>query len=156
MKSEARPLNRGADKFALDSSCLVALFSEWHDRHQVTVAAYQARIKRGQPLIISAHAALECFLVLTRLPAPLSATPAAVEQVLASYIASGAEIAGLTAADCRFALTEFARRGIGGGRICDGVIALTSFRAGASELLTWNLAHFLLVAPAGLTVREPA
>lgn len=144
-----------AAKFALDTSCLVALLAEWHDRHRSTVAEYEARTKRGQRLVIAGHAVLECFSVLTRLPAPLSASPAVVEQVLLPYLSNGAEVAGMSAAACRFALREFARRGIGGGRIYDGIIALCSFQAGARELLTWNLNHFLPLAPPGLTVLEP-
>ena len=48
-----------------------------------------------------------------------------------------------------------AARSMGGGRIYDAIIALCSHQAGATVLLTWNLKHFLAVAPAGLTIREP-
>ena len=146
---------RDAGKFALDTSCLVALLAEWHARHEPTVTDYEARVKRGQRLVVAGHAALECFSVLTRLPAPLSAAPATVEQVLAQYLSDGAEIAGMSAEACRLTLAELARRGMGGGRIYDAIIALCSYQAGAAVLLTWNLNHFLSVAPAGLTVLEP-
>ena len=53
-------------------------------------------------------------------------------------------------------LREFARRGIGGARIYDAVIALCSYEAGATVLLTWDRSDFLPVAPAGLTVAEPS
>ncbi len=144
----------GSVKFALDTSCLVALLSEWHERHRATAAEYDARIKHGQRLVVAAHAVLECFSVLTRLPPPLSAPPAAVESVLASYL-SDAEVAGITSGTCRSAIADMARRGIGGHLTYDGIIAICSYEAGARELLTWNLSHFLRVAPSGLTPREP-
>ena len=56
---------------------------------------------------------------------------------------------------CRQALRDLAGRGLGGGRIYDAIIALSSFQAGATILLTWNLKHFLSVAPVGLAVQEP-
>jgi toxin FitB len=145
----------GNAKFGLDTSCLVALLADWHERHGATTAAYNARMKAGQRLVVAAHAVLECFSVLTRLPAPLAAPPAVVERVLASYL-SDAEIAGITSGTCRFAIADLARRGVGGGLTYDAVIAICSYEAGARELLTWNLSHFLRVAPSGLTPREPA
>ena len=89
------------------------------------------------------------------MPAPLAASPASVEQVLSPYL-SEAQVAGLTGDTCRQALREFARRGIGGGRIYDAVIAHCSYEAGATLLLTWNRSHFLPVAPAGLAILEPS
>jgi len=147
---------RDAAKFALDTSCLVALLAAWHPRHRETAADYDGRVKRGQRPVVAGHALMECFSVLTRLPAPLAASPASVEQVLSGFLSGGVEVADMSAAACRLTISELARRGMGGGRIYDGIIALCSFQAGAAVLLTWNLSHLLSVAPPGLTVTEPA
>lgn len=146
---------RGNARFAFDTSCLVALLSDWHERHRVTAVEYEARKKKGEQLVVAAHAVLECFSVLTRLPPPLAAPPANVERVLASYL-SDAVIAGVTSGTCRSAIADLARRGIGGGLTYDAIIAICSHEAGVRELLTWNLSHFLRVSPPGLAVREPA
>jgi predicted nucleic acid-binding protein len=106
--------------------------------------------------VVAGHALLECFSVLTRLPPPLAASAASVEQVLSGFLSGGVELADTSAAACRLIISELARRGLGGGRIYDGIIALCSFEAGATVLLTWNLNHFLSVAPSGLRVMEPA
>lgn len=147
---------RDAAKFALDTSCLVALLAGWHPRHRETVADYDARVERGERPVIAGHALLECFSVLTRLPAPLAAQPASVAQVLSGFLSGDVEVADMSGSSCRLMISELARRGLGGGRIYDGIIALCSFQAGAMVLLTWNLTHFLSVAPTGLTVAEPA
>jgi predicted nucleic acid-binding protein len=47
------------------------------------------------------------------------------------------------------------RIGLGGGRVYDAVIAQCVLEAGATVLLTWNMKHFLPIAPAGLDVMEP-
>jgi len=93
--------------------------------------------------------------VLTRLPSPRRALPETAAGVLAVYFGSDAEICGLDPEDCWSAITDLARYGRGGGRIYDAVIALSTYRAGASVLLTWNVKDFLLVAPPGLEVRVP-
>ena len=142
-------------RFSLDTSCLVALLAEWHPFHRASVAAYEARLKQGERLVLAGHAVLECFSVLTRLPAPMSAAPQIVEQALSSYLSTGTELAGMTPETCRQALRDLAGRGLGGGRIYDAIIALCSYQAGATILLTWNLKHFLSIAPVGLAVQEP-
>jgi uncharacterized protein with PIN domain len=139
----------------MDTSCLVALLAEWHEHHRETVQEYEARLARGERLIVATHAYLECFSVLTRLPPPLAATPEAAEAVLATYLAGSGELVGATADACRAAVRHLASRGLGGGRVYDGIIALCSYQAGATTLLTYNARHFLSVAPTGLTVLEP-
>jgi hypothetical protein len=104
--------------------------------------------------VIAGHAFLECFSVLTRLPPPLATAPETAEAILAKYLEAG-ELGGMTADACRLAVRDLAARGMGGGRIYDGIIALCSYQAGATTLLTYNARHFLPVAPPGLAVLEP-
>ena len=139
----------------MDTSCLVALLAEWHEHHRETVREYEARLARGERLIVAAHAYLECFSVLTRLPPPLAATPETAEAVLATYLDGSGELVGATADACRTAVRRLVTHGFGGGRVYDGIIALCSYQAGATTLLTHNARHFLSIAPAGLTVLEP-
>ena len=46
-------------------------------------------------------------------------------------------------------------RGCSGGRVYDAVIALATYEAGARLRQTWNVRHFLTVAPVGLEIRQP-
>jgi len=142
-------------KFGLDTSCLVALLAEWHPRHKLTMSGYEERLAAGQRVVIAAHALLETFAVLTRLPGPVRTTPRTAEEILRLNFRERAEICRLEADDCWEALGSLARAGIGGGRLYDAVIALATHRAGASVLLTWNTKDMILVAPPGLEIREP-
>lgn len=142
-------------KFALDTSCLVPLLAEWHPHHRQTVAAYQARLAAGQRVVVPAHALLECFAVLTRLPGPVRIPPQTARRILELSFGSGVEVCGLEPQDCWSAIAGLAGSGKGGGRVYDAVIALSTWRAGASVLLTWNVSDFLSVAPPGLEIREP-
>lgn len=57
---------------AVDSSVVVAAFATWHEHHTV---AHQAMA--GRPRLV-AHAAVEAYSVLTRLPPPHRAHPSIV------------------------------------------------------------------------------
>jgi hypothetical protein len=46
-------------------------------------------------------------------------------------------------------------RGFAGARVFDVAIALAAYEAGARFLLTWNVRHFISIAPVGLEIRQP-
>lgn len=140
-------------RVALDSSCLVALLCAWHEDHDATRSACEAI--RRESLVIAGHALVECYSVMTRLPAPYRISPQQAEQVL-SHNFKDAEVTGLTAALCWTTIREQARRNVGGGQVYDAIIARSVRAAGAVLLLTWNVRDFLAVAPPGLEIREPA
>jgi len=54
---------------AVDSSVVIAAFATWHEHHAIARAAMA-----GRPRLI-AHAAIESYSVLTRLPPPHRASP---------------------------------------------------------------------------------
>ena len=57
---------------AVDSSVVIAAFASWHEHHAIARKAMAAR-----PRLI-AHAAVEAYSVLTRLPPPHRASPGIV------------------------------------------------------------------------------
>lgn len=67
---------------APDTSVLVAGFATWHEGHEAAVRA----LNRGVHLI--AHAAVETYSVLTRLPPPHRIAPVAVHAYLADITSS--------------------------------------------------------------------
>ena len=141
-------------KVALDTNCLVALLSEWHEHHRATVAAYEELRRGHHHVIIAVHSLLECFSVLTRLPAAYRIAPRQAEQVLLQNF-SRAEVSAVEASLCWSTIHDLSERGLGGGRVYDAVIARSARAAGATVLLTWNVRDFLSVVPPGLEIREP-
>ena len=140
--------------FALDTSCMVAAICTWHERHAAAVAAIEQRLDRGDRLAVAAHAIIEAYAVLTRLPAPHRLAPADAWALVKANFVEPATVVALTSPAFITLLNRLASTGIGGGRSYDAVIAVSASRAKASALLTFNPRHFD-PAPDGLSVIEP-
>jgi predicted nucleic acid-binding protein len=143
----------GHSKVGLDTSCVIPLLCDWHEFHAPTAAAVGAVQLKN--VVICAHVLLECFSVLTRLPAPYRIAPRQAERLLAANFSESVDVCSVLDADLWTALDRAAERQAGGGKIYDTVIAQATARAGASVLLTWNVKDFLAVAPHGLEIRAP-
>ncbi|MEJ7731251.1 MAG: PIN domain-containing protein [Polyangiaceae bacterium] len=115
-------------KTAADTSVLVAAFASWHEQHQTASAA----LERVDAVV--AHALLETYSVLTRLPAPPRMLPAVVSKFLDLTCGRHAAFA-LTATEQRKLVATCAARGLSGGAVYDAVIGATCVRAGL-RLLT--------------------
>lgn len=96
----------------------IAAFGEWHELHGAAVEALA-----GSPALV-AHAALEAYSVLTRLPEPFRAPPATVVEYLADNF-KGARPA-LPAAEQRRLPELMQRAGVHGGAVYDGLVGLTA------------------------------
>jgi predicted nucleic acid-binding protein len=140
-------------RVGLDTSCVIPLLCDWHEFHARTTAAVEAVPLKN--LVICTHVVLECFAVLTRLPAPYRIPPRQAEQLLTANFSATAILCGVLEGDLWAALDRAGERQAGGGRIYDTVIAEATARAGASLLWTWNVKDFLAVAPPGLEIRAP-
>jgi predicted nucleic acid-binding protein len=140
---------------ALDSSCLIALLCEWHDQHLRTTRSYQRYFEQDTRIIIPAHALLECYSVLTRLPAPFRFSPETAMELIEENFIRSATIIGTKVETTLSLLKNLARNRVGGGQVYDGLIAASAADAGATVLLTWNVRHFASIASAGLEVRQP-
>ncbi len=78
---------------------------------------------------LPAHARVECYSVLTRLPQPLRVTPADAEALLAELF-DAAHTLVLPAKHQRELVADLARVGVAGGAAYHGVIALTALAHG--------------------------
>jgi predicted nucleic acid-binding protein len=108
---------------AVDSSVAVAAFASWHALHD------RARKTLAQRPLIPAHAALETYSVLTRLPAPHRVDAAlALEFVAAEFPAPFLTLDG---DESRGLLGELVEKRLEGGATYDALIAVTARRAGA-------------------------
>ena len=109
---------------AVDTSVAIAALSPWHERHRDAAAVC------GDEAAIPAHAVLEAYSTLTRLPEPLRiAGTVAAEALERSWghrtLAPSAEL--LTALPTRFAAAS-----IVGGSTYDALVALTAHEHGCS------------------------
>jgi predicted nucleic acid-binding protein len=126
-----------------------------HAQHRRTLVSYEKLLAQGAQPVIPAHAILECFSVLTRLPAPYRLTPETARVALERTFAETAIIAGMNPERVWSMIEMLSRLGLGGGRVYDAAISQSVVDAGATLLLTWNTKHFLPIATAGLDVCEP-
>jgi predicted nucleic acid-binding protein len=133
---------------------MVAAICTWHERHAVAVAAIEQRLDRGDRLAVAAHAIIEAYAVLTRLPAPHRLAPADAWALVKANFVEPATVVALSGPAFITLLNRLASNGIGGGRSYDAVIAVSASQAKANALLTFNPRHFD-PAPDGLSVIEP-
>jgi predicted nucleic acid-binding protein len=140
--------------FSLDSSCIVAAVCGWHEHHAVAARALERRLTAGDRLVVAAHALVEAYAVLTRLPAPHRLAPADAWALLEANFVSGAEIAALSGSAQVALLRKLSHAGIAGGLTYDALIAASARHGKAAELVTFNRRHFDSVAD-DLHIVEP-
>jgi len=112
---------------AVDTSVVVAGFASWHEGHE-TALSILARKPR-----LPAHALIETYSVLTRLPPPHRAPAGLVATFLSERFP--AALLTLPGTAHRAVLESAVAAGLTGGMIYDALIAETAKRAGA-QLLT--------------------
>lgn len=140
--------------FALDTSCMVAAVCTWHEHHSMAAAEIEGRLSRGEQLASAAHALVETYAVLTRLPPPHRLAPADAWTLVRENFVEHAIVVALSGADHATLIGRLAKGGIRGGRTYDGLIAACAERAGAKALLTFNPRHFD-PPPKGVEVFQP-
>lgn len=115
---------------AVDTSVAIPAFASWHPAHARALEIVNAGMH------LPAHAALETYSVLTRLPAMHRASPSRVLEFLEESFEG--EWLTMSGPSVRQAVAELASRGVQGGSTYDGLIGLTARSAGA-KLLTRDL-----------------
>jgi len=111
---------------AVDSSVVIAAFASWHEHHGIARKAMTAR-----PRLI-AHAAVESYSVLTRLPPPHRASPEIVHTFITERFAEPFLI--LSETGYQELLATVAAGQILGGPAYDALIAFTAAEHGATLL----------------------
>ncbi len=139
---------------ALDTSVLVEMVNASSARHEPTRLGFERYRAEGAEFILAEHAILEAFSVLSRAPAPIGIRPADAERALQDRFGK-MRIAPIGQGLAWHTISHTLARGYWGGRVYDAIIALAAFEAGARTILTWDVADFLSIAPAGLEVRQP-
>lgn len=111
---------------ALDTSVCVPALLAWHDDHE---ASREAAVGA----VIPAHALVEAYSVLTRLPAPGRVEGAAARAVLDARFPA-ASVLVPPAVLQRSLVGRLADAGIAGGASYDGLVGLTAVHHGATLL----------------------
>ena len=133
---------------------MVAAVCGWHERHAAAARALERRLASGDRMVVAAHAIVEAYAVLTRLPAPHRLAPADAWALLEANFVSDADVAALSGSAQTALLARLSRAGIGGGLTYDALIATSARHGKAAELLTFNRRHFDSVADA-IEIIEP-
>jgi predicted nucleic acid-binding protein len=139
-------------KIGLDANFIVDLLAEHSPRHPVTWACYEKHREAHDEFLIVENVLLEAFSALLR--APVGMSPREAVRTLEEHFGDTitAPIRRGLAWDT---IHHVIARGFAGRRIYDAAIALAAFEAGATVMLTWNVRHFIGVAPVGLEIRQP-
>jgi predicted nucleic acid-binding protein len=141
--------------FALDTSCMVAAVCAWHERHRHALTAVERRLARGERLAVAAHALVETYAVLTRLPPPHRMAPADAWALVHTNFVEGATVVTLSGPAHVALLERLAKARLAGGRTYDALIAACAAQAKVEALLTFNARHFDLPPP-GVAVVDPS
>jgi predicted nucleic acid-binding protein len=147
--------DRDPGTFSLDSSCMVAAVCGWHERHAETAAAIDERLARRERMIVAAHALVEAYSVLTRLPPPHRLAPPDAWTLVKSNFVDQATVVALGSSASVTLLQQCAIDGVSGGRCYDRLIGACAERGKAHALLTLNPRHFTH-PPKGVAVIEPS
>jgi predicted nucleic acid-binding protein len=109
----------------IDTSVAVPLVLARHEHHDDVTSAIGDREVR-----LGAHAQLECYSVLTRLPGDARLAPDDADDLLADRF--GEPVPWAPIDDDASLLRTLASAGIVGGAVYDGLIGLTARRVGAT------------------------
>lgn len=141
--------------FAYDTSCIVALLTHSHQRHAATLADFERRQKRKHTLVVVPHTLLESYAVLTGSPPPQRLNPAHAMRALESFVALAHPAPAVTVNLAFELMKRTLEAGRPGGAIYDAHIVQMAQMAGAREVVTWNLKHFLPFATPSIRAVTP-
>lgn len=130
---------------AVDSSVVIASFASWHERH-----AAAAKVLARKPRLV-AHAALETYSVLTRLPPPHRAQGGLVARFLRDRFAE--PLLGLPQERYQSLIATLAEGQILGGQVYDALIGLTAAEHGAA-LVSFDQRAALIYETVGARVER--
>jgi predicted nucleic acid-binding protein len=133
-------------KVYCDTSVLVAASISIHP-HYVQSSALLEQIRTGKlDAVISTHGTAEFYAVLTRAPLTPPVFPSEALRILESILAYF-HVAEISAAQYAAVLRSAAETGLAGGRIYDALHLATATSNHCERIYTFNLRHFLQLAP---------
>lgn len=107
-------------------------------------------------MVISGHALVETYSVLTRLPPPHRLHPTVCLDLIDSNFIGSSEIITLDAAAYIAMVRRAASNNVAGGQIYDAVITECARISGVEALLTFNERHFAALVDRGIEIVVPS
>lgn len=141
---------------ALDTSTFIAALCAWHEAHDTCAKAINGAVDQGTALVLPAHALLEAYAVLTRLPPGHRIGPGDAALLIEKNQRVFAGFPAVPAQDLPELINEWSAHGYAGGRIYDLFIAEAAIRYGATEFWTLNPRHVTAYIADRLQVWNPA
>jgi predicted nucleic acid-binding protein len=131
-------------KSFFDTSVLAAAVLVNHEHHEPSLAIFAKSDRRTA--CCAAHTLAELYATLTRRPGRqrISADQALL---FLDEVETRLELVFLNAREYRLAINQAARYGVLGGTIYDALLGQCALKAGATRILTWDVAHFQLLGP---------
>jgi predicted nucleic acid-binding protein len=136
-------------KVLLDTSTLIAAMVPGHVHHAQALPWLTRAKSAAFEFVCSGHSLAELYAVLTRLPLSPVIRPDAAMRLIQDNVISHAQVNVLSAEEYFLLIHELARTGIAGAAVYDAIIARVAQQANVDLLVTFNLAHFQRVWPAG-------
>jgi predicted nucleic acid-binding protein len=131
----------------LDTNVIVAAVVGRHPHHPQAAAAFREAQAHQSRSAISAHELAEVYAVLTRLPITPAVYPAEAWKIIEHDILPRFRVVSLSAKEYREALESCASKGWTGGRVYDAIHIAAARKAGCRRIYTFNVRHFLEMAP---------
>src|ERR1700674_1719199 len=134
-------------KIYCDTSVLVAASISTHP-HYAQSMGLLLQVRAGKlEAVISAHGTAEFYAVLTRAPLSPPIYPSEAWRLLAENILPHFHVAALTAAQYASVLRQAAEKGWTGGLVYDALHLEAAPSNRCKRIYTFNLRHFLQLAP---------
>jgi len=134
-------------KVYCDTSVLVAASVSAHPHHAPSVALLTQASTGKLEGVISAHGAAEFYAVLTRAPLIPPIYPSEAWRLLTENILPHFHMAALSAAQYKSVLRQAAEKGWTGGLVYDALHLAAATSNDCQRIYTFNLRHFLQLAP---------
>jgi len=131
----------------LDTNVVVAACIEDHEHHERALELLDRVLAGKDAGFTSAHALVEAYAVMTRLPKPLRIPPQAAATLLEENVATKFDVIVLTAKEHGQIIASAGQAGWAGGLLYDALHVACAVKAGVERLYSWNAYHLQTVAP---------
>jgi predicted nucleic acid-binding protein len=131
-------------KSFFDTSVLVAAAVVAHEQHHRSLAVFAAADRKTG--CCAAHTLAELYATLTRMPGKQRIIS---DQALLflDEVEERLELVNLNTREYRLAINQAAHHGVLGGTVYDALLGQCALKAGATRILTWDVAHFQRLGP---------
>ena len=138
-----------------DTAVLVPAVVDQLANHEAALDALLSYTTGTHAGYCSTHALAECYATLTALPLRRRVLPAEARQLVAEGLMGRLTAVPLTQGDYVDAIRRVAANGLASGAVYDALHVRCAERIPVDRILTYNLADFERLRPAGIVVMVP-